>query len=70
MQLESERQQEAERAAKVHGEMREVHSRLKIIEKELKSLNSNQVANSQTVCTLVVVMWRFTHSNNNNNNNI
>lgn len=56
MQLESERQQEAERAAKVHEEMREAHSRLKIIEKELQSLNSNQVANSQTVFTLVVVM--------------
>ena len=49
VQLESERQQEAERAAKVHEEMREAHSRLKVIEKELKSLTSNQVITIQNL---------------------
>lgn len=44
MQLETERQQEAEKAAKVHDEMREAHSRLKAIEKELKQLTTNQVS--------------------------
>ena len=43
LQLEAERQQEGERAAKVHDEMRAAHSRLKLIEKELKQLTSNQV---------------------------
>lgn len=43
VQLERDRQQEAERAAKVHDDMRAAHSRLKLIEKELKQLTSNQV---------------------------
>lgn len=46
MQLETERHQEAERATKVREDMREAHSRLKTIEKELKQLTSNQVGDA------------------------
>ena len=43
LQLENERQQEAQRAAKVHDEMREAHDKLKRLDKDLKHLTTNQV---------------------------
>ena len=43
VQLESQREQEAEKAAKKHEEVREAHSRLKRLDKDLKQLMSNQV---------------------------
>ena len=43
MQLETERQQEAEKAARVHDEMREAHDRLKRLDKDLKQLTIHQV---------------------------
>ena len=44
MQLEGERQQEAEKAAKVHDEMREAHTRLKRLDKDLKQLTTHQAS--------------------------
>ena len=44
VQLEGERQQEAEKAAKVHDEMREAHTRLKRLDKDLKQLTTHQVS--------------------------
>lgn len=43
MQLESQRELEAEKAARKHDEVREAHSRLKRLDKDLKQLMSNQV---------------------------
>ena len=43
LQLESERQQEAEEAARVHNEMQEAHTRLKRLDKNLKQLTTHQV---------------------------
>ena len=43
MQLESQREQEAEKAAKKHEEVAEAHSRLKRVDKNLKQLITNQV---------------------------
>ena len=57
MQLETERHQEAERATKVREDMREAHSRLKAIEKELKQLTSNQVGDATILCMLQTQQW-------------
>lgn len=46
VQLEGERQQEAEKAAQVHDEMREAHTRLKRLDKELKQLTTHQVCST------------------------
>lgn len=43
MQLESQREQEAEKAAKKHEEVAEAHLRLKRVDKNLKQLITNQV---------------------------
>ena len=42
-QLESQREQEAEKAAKKHEEVAKAHSRLKRLDKDLKQLMTNQV---------------------------
>lgn len=42
--LESQREQEAEKAARKHDEVREAHSRLKRLDKDLKQLMSNQAS--------------------------
>lgn len=57
VQLETERHQEAERAAKVHDEMRDAHARLKAIEKELKQLTSNQVSKSRKMQCSGKMTW-------------
>ena len=43
MQLESQREQEAEKAAKKHEEVAKAHSRLKRLDKDLKQLMTSQV---------------------------
>ena len=58
MQLESERQQEAEKAAKVHDEMREAHTKLKRLDKDLKHLTTHQVSSLPAVhlCTSLLYL--------------
>lgn len=43
VQLESQREAEAEKAAKKHEEVAQAHSRLKRLDKDLKQLMTNQV---------------------------
>ena len=43
MQLESQREQEAEKAAKKHEEVAKAHTQLKRLDKDLKQLMTNQV---------------------------
>lgn len=53
LQLESERQQEAEEAARVHNEMQEAHTRLKRLDKDLKQLTTHQVHTTNAWCLSV-----------------
>ena len=53
LQLESERQQEAEEAARVHNEMQEAHTRLKRLDKDLKQLTTHQVHATHAWCPSV-----------------
>lgn len=57
-QLEGQREQEAEKAAKKHGEVREAHSRLKRLDKDLKQLTANQVNPGITVTATDLVVRR------------
>ena len=53
LQLETERQQEAEEAARVHNEMQEAHTRLKRLDKDLKQLTTHQVHTTNAWCLSV-----------------
>ena len=53
LQLESERQQEAEEASMGHNEMQEAHTRLKRLDKDLKQLTTHQVHATHAWCPSV-----------------
>lgn len=53
VQLESQREQEAEKAAKKHDEVAKAHSRLKRLDKDLKQLITNQVCYRPLYCHLL-----------------